>query len=116
MAVTTRMVVGLGAVLTLALVVACATANEQARACMTGDQLKFLEGPVSGVKKDMSEREVTQLLGPPTRGEGTPRICYAGPEVGVHSEVCVEFIRFKARRVQWLQGGESEFSYEIELE
>lgn len=94
---------------------ACTTANEQALARMDGAQRTYLQDSVDKIKLGMSERQVTQILGLPTRGAGSPRVCYQTPKNEVKSEVCVRFVLYKARSVEWKQPGENGFSYNLDL-
>ncbi|MFH1810792.1 MAG: hypothetical protein ABIJ09_18765 [Pseudomonadota bacterium] len=93
----------------------CATANEQAMAKMNGEQRSYLDRSVLGVKAGMSERQVTLVLGPPRKGEGTPRVCYDPPKTDPRGEVCVRFVLYKAVELAWTQPGESGFIYSLDL-
>ena len=103
----------LAAGITLA-AISCATANEQALARMSADQRGYLS-KVDALRYGMSERQTNQIMGPPTRGRGTPRVCYEAPGEAGKSEICVRFELYKARYVEWLDASAEGFHYLIDL-
>ena len=110
-----KLVLATIATLTLLLALACTAANEQALGRMTADQHSYVNGKIGSLRPGMGEREVTQLLGPPVRGKGSPRICYQAPGEPGKSEVCVRFELYKARYVEWLDSSGEGFRYFIDL-
>lgn len=93
----------------------CTTANEQALQRMSADQRSYLSSRVERLRFGMSERQVTQFMGPPSRGAGTPRVCYPAPGEKGKSEVCVRFELFKARYVEWIDSSGEGFHYLVDL-
>jgi len=98
----------------LLLAVACVTANEQALERMSADQRGYLS-KVDSLRYGMSERQTNQIMGPPTRGRGTPRVCYEAPGEKGKSEICVRFELYKARHVEWFDSSAEGFQYMIDL-
>lgn len=99
---------------------ACTSANEQALAKMNGGQRNFLDQRIDKIRAGMSEREVSEILGLPRSGEGSPRPCYDAPAEGdpqaAKGAICVRFVLYKATLIEWQQGrGEQGFVYTIDL-
>lgn len=72
---------------------------------MSTEEKTFLESKLLKITKDMSEQEVTAILGEAYRGAGTMRPAWLAPGNDPKSQVVVYFLNDKVKKVRWLKLG-----------
>ncbi len=90
-----------------ALALCCGIGNpDEAVRRMNAEERAFLKNRVLAITPDMSEDRVSDLLGPVSRGSGSPRPVWAGPGINPMSQVAVYYhVNGKIFKIRWMKLG-----------
>jgi len=88
---------------------ACATGDD-ALEKMSAEELAFVE-KLKTIRPEMTESDVSNILGPVYRGGGTLRPAWLGPNNDRESQVLVYFVDDSIYKVRWMKLGSFVWEY-----
>lgn len=97
------------------LIASCATGNNAIEK-MSVAQRDFLETKLLSIKPNMSETEVTQILGPVYRDSGTNRPVWLGPEKKQSSQILIYYYNGRIAKIRWMEMGKFMWEKNLSIE